>query len=126
MNRFLLIISVLLLASCSEDDAVFSVNSSASYWQTVCVNLEIDLVACYGPGWSPGVERKKENYDFYKLSIEKRSSDGGLTTIHSRRFNISEVKEEVLNRFSTDVVEIDTVTRVVRFHIADAPYEYKL
>ena len=126
MTRVFLILSALILTSCSEDDAVFSVKSSASYWQTICIDIENDIVACYGPGWSSGVERKKENYDFYKLSIEKRDSGGGLISIHSRRFEISEVRQDVLNRYSTDVVEIDSSSRVVKFHIADAPYEYKL
>ena len=126
MKKIILLTFTLLLTACQKEDAAFSVPESSSYWQVICVKIEPNYQACYGPGWSENVKRKIENYDFYEISIEKVKPNGDSTVIHSNRFKISEVNETVIDRNAQNVVEIDKNKNNIIFHIKNPPYIYKL
>jgi len=81
--------------------------------------------ACYGPGWSEGVRRKKENYDFYEISIE-RINPKSSTVLFSKRFPAVEVKSSVLDRRASDIVKVDVSGEKIFFHIQEKPYVVEL
>jgi hypothetical protein len=116
--RSFLIIAILSVYGCERDDAAFS-PGPGSYAQVSCVAFRVDYRACYGPGWSEGVTRKKANYDYYQISVEKAHATG-TTVLFTKKFDVNEVKKSVLNRNAQDVVRIDGTT--VTFLIQEKPY----
>ena len=128
MGQYLLSVFLFPLISSSQEDAFFSVPQPSSYQQVTCVPIIENYSACYGPGWSENVERVREKYDFYEISIKRRNTNGNYSVIVSSRFDIAEIKESARNRSATDIVEIVPSEDKILFHISDDPvvYEYSI
>lgn len=116
--RLLILFILCNVVGCQGDDAAFDVGPG-DYQQVICVPFQESFRACYGPGWSEGVARKKDSYDFYSISVEQVTSHGS-TVLFTKKFSINEVKTSVRAKDVENLVRLDNLT--VRFLIQEPPY----
>jgi hypothetical protein len=121
--RLFTLLLLVNISACQREDAAFDVGPGA-YGQVACIQLQDQYRACYGPGWSEGVERKKANYDFYSISIEQINPDGRSSVLFEKKFAANEVNPRVLTPETPDIVQFDGMT--IRFLIHEPPYEVDL
>jgi uncharacterized protein YutE (UPF0331/DUF86 family) len=93
----------------------------ANFWKYSCISIpKTDLTAGVGP-WSAG----KDQFQYFGIDIEQQRKDRS-TVVTELIFDLSYVSEEKLLLSASNLVSFDEESRIVRFDLGKAIFEYQL
>lgn len=94
---------------------------TANFWKYSCINIpKTDLTAGVGP-W--GAE--KDQFQYFGIDIEQQRKDGS-TVVAELIFDLRYVSKEKLMLSASNLVSFDEESRIVRFDLGKAIFEYQL
>jgi len=94
---------------------------TANFWKYSCINIpKTNLAAGVGP-WSAG----KDEFQYFGIDIEQQRKDGS-TVVAELIFDLRYVSEEKLMLSASNLVSFVEESRIVRFDLGKAIFEYQL
>lgn len=94
---------------------------SAGFWKYSCIDIPgTGLTAGVGP-WGSG----EEQFKYFGIDIEQQRKDGS-SIVAELLIDLCYVSEEKLMSSARKIVSFDEVTRIVRFDLGNAVFEYQL